>query len=92
MTTFTRLRSGQWGIRSTEALSPGQLIAVEKRDGTTTEVVVDRVIWTDGRVWLAAVAAGQRRARKHAPPPPADPGAAAMSESACGADAYDVFR
>lgn len=44
--TFTKLRSGAWGLRVTGgAASPGAFLAVTKRDGTTQQVTVGEVVW-----------------------------------------------
>jgi hypothetical protein len=57
-TTFTKLRSGQWGLRGSQsALQPGATIGVAKRDGSTKECVVGRVIWTKDGIALATISA-----------------------------------
>lgn len=92
MTTFSKLRSGAWGIRSTLPLAPGERVTVERRDGSRSTVTVDRVVWSGGGVWLAAIAAEPRRAAEPAPAPADDvaarhaSAAAAMSAEACGGD------
>jgi hypothetical protein len=69
--TFSKLRSGDWGVRGPgEPPAPGSKLAVVKRDGSTSAVTVDRVVWsghdarTDGPVWLAAIVATPRRAAR----------------------------
>lgn len=57
-TTFTKLRSGGWGIRvEGERPQDGARVNVTKKDGSATTVVVARVIWTDetGKLHLAAI-------------------------------------
>ena len=56
--TFKRLRNGAWGIAGPSALLvTGQPLVVTKRDGSTTEVVCGKVVWSgDGR----AIAATRR--------------------------------
>lgn len=54
--TFTRLRSGSWGVRLVGHASAGDSVTVSRRDGTTSTVTLGREIWTDGRVHLFALA------------------------------------
>jgi len=72
-TTWTKLRSGAWGLRGT-GLQEGSSVTVTKCDGSSQTVIVGKVLWTgpDG-VQLADVgkAAGSastgqptRRARR----------------------------
>ena len=60
--TYTKLQSGGWGIRSTVALTAGQAVTVEKRDGSTKTETVERVVWTGNDVWIAAIRATARPA------------------------------
>lgn len=55
MTTYTKLRDGSWGIRSTRPLSPGDLIEVVKKSGERKIEQVRRVIWKGDGVWLASI-------------------------------------
>jgi len=58
--TFTKLRSGDWGVRVEGAVpATGASITVAKRDGSRDTVVVERVLWTGDGVALCAI---QRRA------------------------------
>lgn len=63
-TTYTKLRSGEWGIRSTTRLVSGMHVTVSKRDGSAKMETVDRVVWSGGGVWLASV----KRDAPSAPP------------------------
>lgn len=56
--TYAKLRSGDWGIRSTAALRAGDSIAVTKRDGSTKTETVAKIVFTGGGVTLAAIASG----------------------------------
>lgn len=56
MTSYTKLKSGNWGIRSTTAIAAGQTVTVTKRDGGTKLETVERVVWSGNGVWLAAIA------------------------------------
>ena len=48
-TTFTKLRNGSWGVKGT-GLAAGRIVGVAKRDGSHSNVTIDKVIWTDGKV------------------------------------------
>lgn len=45
--TFTKLRSGDWGLRG-KGLVEGQMVTVYRRDGSKALVQVGRVIWKGG--------------------------------------------
>jgi hypothetical protein len=75
-TTYTKLRSGSWGVRSTERLVPGQRVTVTKKDGTTKAETIERVIWTDGTVSLASIAQS-------------DSASPSRKRSGCGCDCED---
>ena len=53
--TYTKLRDGSWGIRSNLKLTVGQNVPVTKRNGTSKTEQVTKVLWTDGKVWLASI-------------------------------------
>ena len=54
---FTHLKREQaWGIRSDRELTPGDQVAVSKRDGGQVTVTVGRKIWDDrSSMWLYAI-------------------------------------
>lgn len=56
MATYTKLKSGNWGIRSTSELIPGQVVAVTTKAGATKMERVEHVVWSGNGVWLAAIA------------------------------------
>ena len=61
-TTFTKLRNGSWGVKGT-GLAAGRIVGVAKRDGSISNVTIDKVIWTDGKVQIASIKqAGTRTA------------------------------
>lgn len=52
--TFSKLRSGAWGIRGpVEDLQPGLRVTVSKRSGETEDRIVGRVVWSDDETALA---------------------------------------
>lgn len=54
--TYTKLKDGTWGIRSTSKISDGQTVTVTKKSGESKRETVGKVIWTGNGVWLATVA------------------------------------
>ncbi len=53
---WTKLRSGEWGVKGpAAALQPGAVVEVHKKDGSTSQATVRRVLWTGDGVALAAV-------------------------------------
>jgi hypothetical protein len=65
--TYTRLRSGEWGIRIVGGQpQPGAVVAVGRRDGTVVHETIGRILWTgpgrDGEtVTLATIPHRERR-------------------------------
>ena len=53
-TSFTKLRNGSWGIKGT-GLRAGLVVGVVKRDGSTSNVTVDRIVWDGGNVQIASI-------------------------------------
>jgi hypothetical protein len=66
MATYTKLKSGNWGIRSMTAVTEGDSVAVTKRDGGQKVEIVDKVVWSGDGVWVAAV----RKSDAPSPPSP----------------------
>ena len=63
--SFSKLKTGAWGIRGT-GITIGVPLVVTKRDGSTTRAVASRILWTgeDG-TQLAAVAETPHSASTH---------------------------
>jgi hypothetical protein len=53
--TYTKLKSGDWGIRADEPITPGSSVVVVKKDGGTKTETVDRIIWSGDGVTLASI-------------------------------------
>jgi hypothetical protein len=53
--TYTKLRSGEWGVRVEGAARAGQTITVRKKDGSTKTETIEKVVWTGNGVSLCAV-------------------------------------
>ena len=60
-TTFTKLRNGSWGVKGA-GLAAGRIVGVAKRDGSHSNVTIDKVIWTDGKVQIASIKQAGTRA------------------------------
>jgi len=54
-TSFTKLKNGDWGVRTDGSAAVGQSVVVAKRDGSSSTVIVTKVLWTDGKVSLCAI-------------------------------------
>ncbi len=53
--TYTKLKDGSWGIRSTSAVQAGDQVTVTKKSGESKTETVGRVLWTGNGVWLCTV-------------------------------------
>jgi hypothetical protein len=47
MTTYTKLRSGSWGVRIVGSTpTPGTAVNVSKKDGTVKQETIAKVVWS----------------------------------------------
>lgn len=53
--TYTKLRDGSWGIRSTEELNPRSIVYVTKKSGEEKAETVGTLVWSGNGVWLYTV-------------------------------------
>lgn len=66
MCTYTKLREGDWGIRSSSKPKIGEQVTVTKRDGNTKSETVKAILWqgpdrTTGRqIWLCSIEQRER--------------------------------
>ena len=44
--SYTKLQSGDWGIRVSGTVAPGAAVTVTKKDGTTKVETVHQVLWS----------------------------------------------
>lgn len=58
--TYTKLRSGEWGLRIKGEAKTGLKVKVTKRSGEVKTETVDRVIWSGNGITLAAIFDGGR--------------------------------
>lgn len=54
--TYTKLRSGAWGLRVPGTVAPGDTIAVTTRAGKTELRTVGRVVWSNDTTTLCTIA------------------------------------
>lgn len=61
MATWTKLKSGKWGIKLQRAAREGESVQVKRKDGSVSTVVITKVVWTDGSsVSLCAIDEGEK--------------------------------
>ena len=62
LVTFTRLRSGNWGIRG-NGLTPGDRVAITLADGSMTTETVGNIVWSDpdSDLRIAAIAVDRHK-------------------------------
>jgi hypothetical protein len=57
--SYTKLKSGEWGIRSDSVVKEGQAVSVTIKTGAKAGQVktetVKKIVWTNAKVWLAAI-------------------------------------
>lgn len=53
--SYTKLKTGEWGLRVQGKVTPGEKIVVTKKDGSTKEEEVGQVLWSDSTVTLASL-------------------------------------
>jgi hypothetical protein len=53
--TYTKLKSGEWGVRVQGDARVGQVVTVKKRDGTTKTETIEKVVWSGNGISLCAV-------------------------------------
>lgn|ERR1700704_5680630 len=58
--TYTKLKNGNWGVRSTEALRDGQAVTVTKKNNEAKLETVDKVVWSGNGIWIAAISSQTR--------------------------------
>ena len=55
MTTYCKLRSGEWGIKG-EGLEEGKAVTVTTKSGVSKQVLVGKIIFTKETFSIAAIA------------------------------------
>lgn len=54
-TTYTKLKSGDWGLRVQGSAAAGQSVSVTTRAGATKTETIERVLWTGNGISLCAI-------------------------------------
>ena len=68
MATFTKLKSGDWGIRVEGKTQEGANETVTKKSGEKQIVKVAKVVWTDGKISLCTIESDKASGSKSTPP------------------------
>ena len=55
--TYTKLRSGDWGIRVQGTVEAGAMIVVTKKSGEAKSETVAKVVWSGNGITLCAIGA-----------------------------------
>ena len=53
--TFTKLKNGDWGIKVDGKAKEGTVVTVTKKDGTSSQETVAKVIWSGSGVSICAI-------------------------------------
>jgi len=62
MNTYTKLKDGSWGIRvAGEKPAIGAVLTIQKKDGSTRQETVSRVLWSEGGIVLCSIEAHRHR-------------------------------
>lgn len=59
--TYTKLKTGEWGIRSTYPINAGSRVVVSKKSGGSKLETIDRVLWSGNGIWLASIVPSPRQ-------------------------------
>jgi hypothetical protein len=78
MNSYTKLKSGDWGVRCEGEVKPGQSVTVTKKDGSVKTEIIDAVLWSGDGKSLCSI---KRRAAKKNYPGQMCPG--------CGSEPLD---
>jgi hypothetical protein len=84
--SYAKLRSGEWGVRSDQLIREGETVTVTTKAGQAKPETIKKIVWTDGKVWLAAVETQDTppaRERENGPRECADCGERAAPGSQC---------
>lgn len=58
--SYSKLKSGNWGVRSTQEIAQGDTVVVTMKSGESREEVVERIVWSGDGVWIAALVGKDR--------------------------------
>lgn len=60
MTTFTKLRSGEWGITTSDNVTVGQTVTVTKKSCETQTVKIAKIVWSGNGKSICAIESTRR--------------------------------
>jgi len=63
--TYKKLRDGSWGIRTTTKPAEHAGLHVTKKSGEQKWETVEKILWTDGSVWLCTITQSQSQHRSY---------------------------
>lgn len=63
--TYTKLKTGGWGIRIEGKPPEGTTVTVTKKSGAVQNETVGKILWTDGEITLAEIGGKPTTARKN---------------------------
>ena len=67
MATYTKLRSGYWGIRVSGSAAPGDRVTVRTKAGREQRETVSRVLWSGDGVSICEIATRPKRHESRKP-------------------------
>ena len=53
--TYTKLKTGDWGLRIQGSVKPGDAVTVSKKNGDVKRETVGKVVWTGNGISLATI-------------------------------------
>lgn len=65
MATYTKLRSGEWGIRMEGAAKPGMTVAVKTKAGKVKSETIAKVVWSGNGISICAISQRPAEASSH---------------------------
>lgn len=60
LASYTKLRDGSWGIRVQGSAKAGQVVVVRKKDNTSKDETIERVLWTGDGISLCSIGRSQQ--------------------------------
>jgi hypothetical protein len=75
--TYTKLRSGAWGVKVTTkqpvSIGKGDIVHVLRRNGEVRTETIDKVVWNDRTTYLCQIKQKPSTERQYTQPPPMEP-------------------
>lgn len=56
--SYTKLKSGEWGMKVNGAAKPGDVVTVTKKSGESKRKTVGAIVWSGNGVTLCTIQAG----------------------------------